>query len=123
MVTPSRSRFPTGGEYGDALQNTRLRFPHSPLKGAAPGQDGLGRPRPTSGNFASVFSLPSVSGHRFAVKCFTREVPDQERRYKAISDHLSRLNHAWKVGFEYLPEGVMVGGARYPVLKMQWAEG
>src|ERR1700730_16116099 len=123
MVTPSRSRFPTGGEYVDALNNKRRCFQDRQLKGAPPAQDSLGRPRPISGNFASVFSLTSVSGHRFAVKCFTREVPDQERRYKAISDHLSRLNHAWKVGFEYLPEGVMVGGARYPVLKMQWAEG
>ncbi|HEV7933169.1 MAG TPA: hypothetical protein VGP70_12795 [Actinomadura sp.] len=116
-------RFPTGAEYVDALQNTRVCFEDFDLKGAEPDFDKLGRPKPISGNFASVFALTSGAGDRFAVKCFTRETQDQEMRYRAISDHLAPLRHPWKVGFEYVLRGVMVAGTWYPVLKMQWVTG
>ncbi|MEV4238011.1 AarF/UbiB family protein [Nocardia sp. NPDC049737] len=69
-----------------------------------------------------------VTGHRYAVKCFTRHVPDQQARYRAISEKLtalssSKLSQPWKIGFEYLPDAVLVGTSRYPVLKMEWAQG
>lgn len=116
-------RFPTGAEYVDALQNTGLCFRDPQLRGAVPELDRLGRPKAISGAFASVFSLSPSTGSRFAVKCFTREVPDQGARYQAISDHLSTLEHPWKVGFDYLPEGILVAGSWYPILKMEWATG
>jgi hypothetical protein len=98
-------------------------FQDPQLKGATATLDKLGRPRPISGNFASVFALNSTMGGTFAVKCFTREVPEQEKRYRAISDHLSTITYPWKVGFEYLPQGVLVAGSWYPVLKMDWVTG
>ncbi|WP_345438858.1 hypothetical protein [Actinoallomurus vinaceus] len=116
-------QFPTGSRYVDALQNTTLCFSDRDLRGARPKLDKLGRPKPISGNFASVFELTSADGSRYAVKCFTREVPDQERRYQAISDHLATVGHSWKVGFEYLAQGILVSGQRYPILKMEWVSG
>jgi hypothetical protein len=116
------SSYPTGALYVDTLQNTRLCFQDADLRGASLRNDRLGRPRAISGNFASVFSLTATNGRRYAVKCFTREVPDQEQRYKAISDRLAGLNHSWQVGFDYLRNGVLVGSTWYPVLKMEWAD-
>ncbi|MEU6672727.1 hypothetical protein [Streptomyces sp. NPDC046925] len=110
------------------MQHTQLCFQHPELKGARPELTKLGLPRAISGAFASVFSLTSdTSGQRYAIKCFTRHVPDQERRYQAISSRLARLNPAelsqpWNLGFEYLPSAISVGRDRYPVLKMEWAE-
>lgn len=121
-------RFPSGADYAEALQHTHLCFRHPELKGAQPELTRLGLPRAISGAFASVFSLTSaVSGQRYAVKCFTRHVPDQERRYQAISSRLARLDPAelsqpWNLGFEYLPDAINVGQERYPVLKMEWCE-
>ncbi|MFF7778924.1 hypothetical protein ACFZCG_31440 [Streptomyces tanashiensis] len=75
-----------------------------------------------------MFSLTSAaSGQRYAVKCFTRHVPDQEVRYQAISTRLAQLDPAelsqpWKLGFEYLPDAISVGQDRYPVLKMEWID-
>lgn len=121
-------QFPSGGEYAEALQHTQLCFRHPELKGARPELTKLGLPRAISGAFASVFSLTSaVSGRRYAVKCFTRHVPDQENRYQAISSRLARLDPAelsqpWNLGFEFLPDAISVGKERYPVLKMEWAE-
>ncbi|GHE54079.1 hypothetical protein GCM10018785_24440 [Streptomyces longispororuber] len=127
-ATGSQRRFPSGAEYAEALQHTQLCFHHPELKGARPELTGLGLPRPISGAFASVFSLTSpTSGRRYAVKCFTRHVPEQERRYEAISSRLALLDPAelsqpWNLGFEYLPDAISVGRERYPVLKMEWAE-
>ncbi|MFD9741857.1 hypothetical protein [Umezawaea sp. NPDC059074] len=115
-------RFPSGAAYVEALQNTTLCFDDPELKGASVELDKLHRPRAISGNFASVFSVTATNGRRYAIKCFTREVSDQEDRYRAVSDHLARLDHRWKVGFTYLPHGIMVEGHRYPILKMDWVE-
>lgn len=49
-------------------------------------------------------------------------VSDQEARYKQISKTLGAVNSPWKVGFEYLPEGVLCEGRWYPALKMEWVE-
>ncbi|MFJ8312844.1 MULTISPECIES: hypothetical protein [unclassified Streptomyces] len=119
--------FPSGRKYQEALQNTTVCFTHHELKGARPEVTKLGLPRPISGQFASVFSLTSPSGRRFAVKCFTTEVRDQQDRYEAISSHLSgiatdELSQPWRIGFEYLPHGILVDGRWYPVLKMDWVE-
>ncbi|MEU8787068.1 hypothetical protein [Streptomyces sp. NPDC048637] len=127
-ATGPQRQFPSGAEYAEALQHTQLCFQHPELKGAQPDLTKLGLPRAISGAFASVFSLTSAdSGRRYAIKCFTRHVPDQERRYQAISSRLARLEPAelsqpWNLGFEYLPSAISVGRDRYPVLKMEWAE-
>jgi hypothetical protein len=126
--TAPQRQFPSGAAYAEALQHTQLCFQHPELRGARPELTKLGLPRAISGAFASVFSLTSAtSGQRYAVKCFTRYVPDQERRYQAISARLARLDRAelsqpWNLGFEYLPDAISVGQERYPVLKMEWTE-
>ncbi|MFD4132155.1 hypothetical protein [Streptomyces goshikiensis] len=126
--TGAQRQFPSGAAYAEALQHTQLCFQHPELKGARPELTKLGLPRAISGAFASVFSLTSAtSGQRYAVKCFTRHVPDQERRYQAVSSRLAKLDSAelsqpWKLGFEYLPDAIRVGKDLYPVLKMEWIE-
>ncbi|MER5962789.1 hypothetical protein [Streptomyces sp. NPDC002057] len=128
MSSNTVPQFPSGAAYAEALQHTHLCFRHPELKGARPELTKLGLPRAISGAFASVFSLTSAtSGQRYAVKCFTRHVPDQERRYQAISARLAQLDPAelsqpWKLGFEYLPDAISVGQDRYPVLKMEWID-
>ncbi|MGW4382970.1 protein kinase domain-containing protein [Kitasatospora sp. NPDC004531] len=125
---PSRD-FPSGRDYQEALQHPHLCFNHPDLKDAVPELTKLRQPRPISGNFASVFSLTNhTTGRRYAVKCFTRHVPDQETRYQAISRQLealapASLSQPWKMGFEYLPDAIGVGRERFPVLKMEWVDG
>ncbi|MFJ8474019.1 hypothetical protein [Kitasatospora sp. NPDC094011] len=121
--------FPSGRDYQEALQHPQLCFSDPDLKVAVPELTKLRQPRPISGAFASVFSLTNQStGRRYAVKCFTRHIPDQEQRYQAISRQLeavdqTTLSQPWKMGFEYLPDAIHVGLGRYPVLKMEWVEG
>lgn len=126
--TGQQRQFPSGAAYAEALQHTQLCFEHPELRGARPELTKLGLPRAISGAFASVFSLTSAaSGRRYAVKCFTRYVPDQEFRYQAISSRLAQLvpaelSQPWNLGFEYLADAIAVGTELYPVLKMEWIE-
>ena len=114
--------YPTGGEYREALFNTRRCFKDPALVGGKVATDSLGLPKPVSGAFASVFTVQNANGRRWAVKCFTRFVNDQEVRYQRISETLRNVDKPWRVEFEYLLEGVFCRGAWYPVLKMEWIE-
>ncbi|MEU1347878.1 AarF/UbiB family protein [Streptomyces sp. NPDC005795] len=85
-------------------------------------------PKPISGNSAIVLSLVGADGQRMAVKCFTRPASDQVNRYREVTEHLekidkSSLSQPWKMDFEYMPDGILVEGHRYPILVMQWVEG
>ncbi|MFF2556679.1 AarF/UbiB family protein [Nocardia sp. NPDC058058] len=121
--------FPTAGNYQEALQNPKVCFTDPDLANSVPELTKLRQPRAISGAFASVFPFTRTdTGDRYAIKCFTRHIPDQQSRYRAISDKLSglsitELSQPWKIGFEYLPDAVLVGTTRYPVLKMEWAQG
>jgi len=115
-------RVPTGGDYVAALQDTALCFRDPELRGASVHTDALGRPRPYSGTFASVFRVTSASGRRYALKCFTRDVPDREARYRAIARRLAAVRGSWKVGFDYLPAAMLVGGGWHPLVRMEWVE-
>ncbi|MFE4913523.1 AarF/UbiB family protein [Streptomyces sp. NPDC056652] len=85
-------------------------------------------PKPISGNSAIVLSLVGADGQRMAVKCFTRPASDQVNRYREVTEHLekidkSNLSQPWKMDFEYMPDGILVEGYRFPILVMQWVEG
>jgi hypothetical protein len=83
----------------------------------------MGLPKLISGNFASVFPMTTISGHRYAVKCFTREVPHQLQRYMMIGQCLSELKPWWATDFQFLPDGIQVDSGRYPILRMNWVSG
>ena len=73
-------------------------------------------PLPYSGNFADVYQLRCPDGARWAVKCFTREVPGLRERYREISRHLVQAKLPFSVDFSYLEQGIRVGG------RWSWAE-
>lgn len=114
--------WPTGPEYSDAVQNPRQAFEDSELQGGRIETDRLGLPRPRSGNFSVVYKI-DCTGRSWAVKCFTREVADQQKRYAEISAHLRRLTIPYIVGFDYLTRGVRIRGQWFPALKMEWVSG
>jgi hypothetical protein len=119
---PQIRKYPTGGQYRDALYNTELCFKDPALKGSTINTDHLGMPKIISGNFASVFTARSSASQQWAVKCFTRCVDHQETRYRCISEALRPVKKPWRVEFDYLSEGVMCEGHWYPALKMEWVE-
>lgn len=114
--------WPSLSDYSEALQNPRYAFSDLELQNGTVIVNKLGQPRPVSGNFATVFQVQS--GNRtWAVRCFSREITDQKARYDAISQHLKQYKLPFMVGFQYLMQGIRVGGRWYPIVKMEWMKG
>ena len=114
--------WPNPSEYQDAIQNPQTVFLDSQLRAGKPAVNALGLPKVASGNFASVYEIRS-GAHCWAVRCFLRSVSDQQTRYACLSEHLADLALPCLVDFEFQPQGILVRGKRYPIVKMEWVEG
>ena len=109
-------------DFSEAVQNPRLCFRGTELE---PGQVSLnqrGMPLVFSGAFACVYPV-SVGNQTFAVRCFTREVSDQQARYGELSSYLLNVLPPSFVHFEYVEQGIVLRGDWYPIVRMQWVEG
>ncbi|HEX6810052.1 MAG TPA: phosphotransferase [Planctomycetota bacterium] len=113
--------WPGVSDYQEAIQAPQLCFGDPDLKAGSPVLTALGLPRPISGGNASVYQIRSGK-KEWAVRCFLRDLPDMQKRYAAIDQHL-RSTRLPKVGFQYLPEGIRVRGRWIPILKMEWVRG
>jgi TonB family protein len=82
----------------------------------------MGLPRAYSGNFAVAFRFDST-GKSWAVRCFTRQIGDVQRRYEAISRFCEANPDPALCFFEYQERGIAWRGAHLPIVKMEWAEG
>ncbi|HEY5745315.1 MAG TPA: hypothetical protein VIU12_04480 [Chryseolinea sp.] len=113
---------PRGNEYNQAVQVPQISFSDSELKASKVELDKLGLPKPYSGGFTTTYRLQSGS-HDWAVRCFTREIQDLQKRYQAINNFLSKTQSKYFVDAKYLPSGIRVAGIEYPVIKMKWLNG
>src|SRR5262249_22219220 len=114
--------WPLSQDYNEAIQTCAANFADPDLKAGEAVTNSLGLPVPCSGNFADVYAVTS-GAKKWAVKCFTREIPGLQERYVQISSYLKQVNLPFMVDFTFLPQGIRVRGQWYPVLKMQWVEG
>src|SRR5262245_15119650 len=114
--------WPTPQDYNEAIQNPHLNFDDPELKTGKPTLTPLGLPRPITGGFASVYHM-QCGQREWAIRCFLREVNDQQQRYTAISQHLATAKLPYTVKFNFLPRGIRVRGQWYPILKMEWVQG
>jgi hypothetical protein len=115
--------WPLSQDYNEAIQSPVTSFSDSELRAGEVACNALGIPLPRSGNFADVYEVRCPNGSRWAVKCFTREVPGLRDRYAEISRHLVEARLGFMVDFSYLEQGIRVHGEWYPILKMEWVEG
>ncbi|HAJ62692.1 MAG TPA: hypothetical protein DCP31_28520, partial [Cyanobacteria bacterium UBA8543] len=115
--------YPSMSEYREVLQNPRLAFKESELQNATVKQTPLGLPSLVSGGFALTACLTTQTGSRWAIRCFHKEVPDLQERYRYISNFLQNTNDIFFVKFKYEPEGIKVRGSWYPIVKMAWVDG
>ena len=109
-------------DFSDAIQQPGLCFAGTELEDATVAVSGRGMPLVYSGAFACVYSV-SVGSQSFAVRCFTREVRDQQERYHELSDYLLDVLPPSFVHFEYAASGIRLRGEWYPVVKMEWVDG
>ena len=102
-------------------------FPHisildKKLQGGTPRRGASNYLISYSGGFSIVFPVEVLSD-TYALRCWIADIGDAETRYREISDYLRRCRLPYFVDFAYVPNGVMVNGERYPITRMEWAEG
>jgi hypothetical protein len=51
-----------------------------------------------------------------------RDIGDEARHYNAISSYLSLSRLPYFTDFAYIPHGILVNGAPYPIVRMEWVE-
>lgn len=128
-ISPSQTgtlsrNWPSARYFTEAIQCPSICFAHPHLRGTLPAVDRLGMPLVTSGQFAYVYKLKSSNGSGdFAVRCFRGYLGDRDQRYRAIQEHLRSAPVSYLSEFTYAPEGILVGGQRFPILFMQWIDG
>ena len=109
-------------DYTEAIQNPDLCFKGTELEVGEVSLNQRGTPLVSAGAFAAVYQV-SVGSQKYAVRCFTREVKDQQDRYNQLSDYLINVLPPSLVYFEYIERGISVKGDWYPIIKMDWVEG
>ena len=109
-------------DFSEAIQNPRLCFKGTTYEDGTVSVNQRRMPLVFSGAFACVYQL-SVGGRNLAVRCFTREVKDQQTRYDQLSEYLINVLPPSFVHFEYLEQGINWRGNWYPVVMMEWVEG
>src|SRR5438093_12847487 len=102
--------WPQSQDYNEAIQSPLISFADPELRGGQAVTSALGIPMPRSGNFADVYEFTGASGAKWAIKCFTREVPGLQERYSEINKYLLQANLPFTVYFDYLGRGIRIRG-------------
>ena len=115
--------YPSLADYAQAVRD----YPHisildSKLKGGAAKKGPNNQLESISGGFSIVFPF-EVGANTFALRCWIRDIRDVETRYQEISNYLKQKNLSYFVDFEFVPKGILVNGDRWPITRMEWAEG
>ena len=115
--------WPNRIDYMEAVRdypNVSLQDPH--LSDGIPKKSKDGSTISYSGGFSIVFPIKTAS-KTFALRCWLKDVKNVETRYKKTSDYLKHICLPYFVDFEYVPRGILIDGEKYPITRMQWAEG
>lgn len=115
-------KWPNHADYAEAIQNPGLCFQRPELQAGTVATTPLGLPRALSGNFASVYEIAS-GGVSHAVRCFVRQVTNQQDRYAALARHLAKCELSCMVPFEFIERGIHVQERWFPIVKMDWVRG
>ena len=78
--------------------------------------------RGISGGFSRVYPV-KVASKTFALRCWVKDVGNAKIRYEKISSHLTQISLPYFVDFKYVPEGVLINNIKYPITRMEWADG
>ena len=116
------SEWPKQPDYSLALQNPDYSLIGDLVKKRRVVQTPKGRHMMWSGSYAAVYKLER-DGTYSVIRCFTSPVSDQKNRYDRLDKFFKAHHLDCLVEFEYLDEGISVGGKRYPLVEMDFVEG
>jgi serine/threonine protein kinase len=117
--------FPLINDYKIAVANPKGRFASLDV---TPLRDQHHNPILLAGNFAGVFKVQGAKGETLALKCFTRNITDLERRYLAIDEFIRTAQSPYFLPLKFYSGEIYVTSSiaphkDYPVVTMPWIEG
>jgi len=117
-------KYPLRNEYDTAIRNLDKFVFDDILK--------LGNPvtqaknphllRSYNGGKAIVYEI-QTNDKRYALKCWVEDLGDLKIRYKEIDAYLNEVALPYFVDFSYKENGILVGGQRFPTIRMEWVDG
>ncbi|UUU19286.1 protein kinase domain-containing protein [Streptomyces sp. DSM 40750] len=123
MLTPQGQR-PTLSDYQSAVARLEQCSEEPRLKRCLPKLGADGQPGADGGSFGAVYCLEDPEdGRSWALKCFLRDEPLRERRYREIANCLHGARGSWQTEVHYLRNGLWVQGKWWPVVLMEWVSG
>ena len=115
--------YPSRVEYTEAVRDLpHISILDPKLKGGKARRAADGHLIAYSGGFSIVFPIEVLS-KTYALRCWIQDIRNVETRYQEISDYLRRCGLPYFIDFAYVPEGILVNGIKYPITRMEWAEG
>jgi DNA/RNA endonuclease YhcR with UshA esterase domain len=115
-------KYPAFNEYQAALQHPSRCLTPPGLQKCIAEADLWGLPRVRSGGFALTYKL-SDGRSTWALRCFHKHVPDREERYVSINQYIQKAGVEYLEAIQYVPEGIIIKGASFPITYMKWVEG
>lgn len=113
-------KLPSSVDYQGAIQNPGLAFRDPDLKQGTIESNSFGIPVARSGGFAITYKVDSKTSQR-AVRLFHRHSPNLADQYDQITRFFGSRKMVRFLDFEYQPDGIMVLGQHYPLVKMRWS--
>ena len=108
--------------YNSALLDPVTAFTDSELRRAKVHTNSFGLPWVAAGGFAATYRLTTDRGEE-AVRCFHRDTPGLEARYRLISRSLQSVPCQHLLWFSFESEGIRVDQKAFPIVRMKWARG
>ncbi len=116
-------KYPAFNEYQAALQHpSRCLVLPAGLQNCVAETDLWGLPRVRSGGFALTYKLTDGTS-TYALRCFHKHVSDRADRYASINRYIQRSKVDYLEAIQYIPKGIVIKGASFPVTYMKWVEG
>lgn len=114
--------YPSFAQYNEAFQLHNKFLTDTELSSGTLKKTGLGTPLVIGGGFALTYTIECKT-KKYAVRCFHKESKSLELRYLEISKKIKSLASPFFLDFEFQPNGILVDGKNYPIVKMVWASG
>ncbi len=75
-----------------------------------------------TGGFSTVFPI-DIAHSKYALRCWNKDIGDSKNRYEKIDRYLKQVNLPYFVDFEYVQEGILINGKKWPITRMEWTDG
>lgn len=91
------------------------------LKGGIPRTGNRGEPLSYPGGFATAYVI-ECGNKLYALRVWLKDIGNAARHYGLVSPVLKQQGLPYFVDAEFIANGILVNGQRYPILRMEWIE-